>query len=102
MNSQYYNLQANSAAQNRDNDAAEGARYGQQYGETKTVYSVPTHFKLSEIQANQREQAMKEVQDKGKQYGGLRLDPAQLKHLKPETVSIYQVPTFEKPKPARP
>ena len=91
MNSQYYNLQANSVAQEGDG-AAEGARYGQQYGETRTVYAVPTHFKLSEIQAKQREEAVKEVRDKGQQYGGLRLDPTQLKHLKPETVSIYQVP----------
>ena len=102
MNAQYCNLQANSGAQNRDETAGEGARYGHQYGETKTLYSVPTHFKLSEIASKQRDEAMKGMADKGKQYGGLRLDPTQLKHLKPETVSIYQVPTVEKPKPQRP
>ncbi len=40
------------------------------------------------------------MQAKAQQHGGLRLDPAQLKGLKPETVSIYQVPQAEKPKPS--
>ena len=47
MNSQFYNLQANTT-----NFEQPGIRdnYGGLYGETKKVYEVPQHFKLKEIQ----------------------------------------------------
>ena len=50
INSQYYNLRANSEGQ-QDlllNDPS--SKYGAIYGQTKKVYEVPNHFKLSELQ----------------------------------------------------
>ena len=43
MNSQYYNLQANSAGANNPDYET----YGELYGDSKKVYEVPRHFKLS-------------------------------------------------------
>jgi hypothetical protein len=33
-------------------------KYGGLYGETKKVYEIPRHFKLSELQQKQREEAL--------------------------------------------
>ena len=53
MNSQYYNLQANTTNFN-DPEGNIRDNYGGLYGETKKVYEIPQHFKLSEIQQKQR------------------------------------------------
>ena len=53
MNSQYYNLQANST---NTNDPLKAEKYGGQYGDTKKMYELPNRYKLH---AQQREDAMK-------------------------------------------
>lgn len=68
----------------------EQQRYGEIYGDTKKRYEVPKHFKLAELSAKQREDAMRQF-SLSQQPGNkeIDLDPLQRRHLKPQTVSIY-------------
>ena len=55
MNSQYYNLQANST---NAADPAKSHGYADMYGDTKKIYELPNRYKLH---AQQREDAMKQM-----------------------------------------
>lgn len=58
MNSQFYNSQANSVGYQQTLKTDE-QRYGEIYGDTKKRYDVPRHFKLAELSAKQREDALR-------------------------------------------
>ena len=58
MNSQFYNPQANSVGY-QQSVRTEEQRYGEIYGDTKKRYDVPNQFKLAELQAKQREEALR-------------------------------------------
>lgn len=100
INSQYYNLQANSGGQQASENARDTrSRYGAIYGDTKKTFEVPHHFKLSEIQAKQRSQAM---QNFNPGAPDVQLDPTQQRMLKPHTVSIYSIPENQAPQRIEP
>ena len=61
MNSQFYNSQANSVGYQQTIKTDE-QRYGEIYGDTKKRYDVPKHFKLAELSAKQREDALRAFQ----------------------------------------
>ena len=61
---------------------------------------MPARYKLSDIQHQQREEAMKQMGNESRGQQGVQLDAAQQRTLKPHTVSIYQVP--QNPKPQAP
>lgn len=104
MNSQFYNSQANSVGYQQTIKTDE-QRYGEIYGDTKKRYDVPKHFKLAELSAKQREDALRAFsssQQPGTNTKEIDMDPWQRRHLKPQTVSIYQVPQKPQPEPVGP
>jgi hypothetical protein len=52
----------------------EQSRYGEIYGGTKKNYNPPQHFKLSELKAQQREEAMRQFRATGGIGGEVELD----------------------------
>lgn len=86
MNSQFYNSQANSVGyQQTINDVDADRRYGEIYGDTKKRYEVPQHFRLAELSAKQREDALRafKQQQEGPLVKEIDMDPLQRRHLKP-------------------
>jgi hypothetical protein len=67
----------------------EQSRYGEIYGGTTKNYNPPRHFKLSELKAQQRDEAMRQFKATGGVGGELELDQAQQRGLRPQSVSIY-------------
>ena len=85
MNSQYYNLNANSGgfmntgmAQAEHKRSEADLKYASGYGETTKSYQIPMNFKLQELAAQQQEAAKKALaEETGKQQpGGVKLDAA--------------------------
>lgn len=69
------------------------SRYGETAGDTKKNYDIPQHFKLSEIAARQKAEALALMrQQANPMQQSVQLDAAQQRCLKPQTVSIYQLP----------
>ena len=107
MNSQYYNATANSQGfQQQMNQGLPDAWYGELAGDTKKKYEgVPATFKVSELAAKQKIEAamaMRQTTAGRGMSSEPELDATQQRMLKPQTVSIYQLPQNPKQDPARP
>ena len=102
MTNQFYNIQANSNGfQDEYMNFDTTSQYGQKYGDSKKMYTIPNHFKLAEIKQKQREEAMRQLTDQLKQKSqGPELDQKQQRLLKPQSITIYQLP--QNPAPSAP